>query len=178
MSLGYTKYCNWHNPRKTAFRRFDKKIREMDDQIEVRIIKTDLEIDQCWDVAFLLRPHLKRDKWVTMVTEMMHNERYFIAGIYKNDKFAAFAGCRFMTSLHTGNIIYIDDLCTLDAYRGKGFASRLIAYVREIAKMNQLDALVLDTDFTNSGAQKVYLKSGFQLAALHLAADLRGNGEK
>ncbi|WP_192579159.1 GNAT family N-acetyltransferase [Dyadobacter aurulentus] len=149
----------------------------MEDQIQIKIVKTETEIDQCWDVAFLLRPHLKRDKWVSMVTEMMKNERYFIAGIFQDDKFAAFAGYRFMTSLHTGNIIYIDDLCTLDAYRGKGFASRLIKYVREIARMNQLDALVLDTDFTNSSAQKVYLKSGFQLAALHLAAGLRGNEE-
>lgn len=149
----------------------------MEDQIQIKIVKTEREIDQCWDVASLLRPHLKRENWVRMVTEMMQNERYFIAGIYQDDRFAAFAGCRFMTSLHTGNIIYIDDLCTLDAYRGKGFASKLIRYVKEIAKMNQLDALVLDTDFTNSSAQKVYLKSGFQLAALHLTADLRGSGE-
>jgi ribosomal protein S18 acetylase RimI-like enzyme len=162
---------------KLPFLDLTKKSEEMEDQIEIRIIKTELEIDQCWNVAFLLRPHLKRDNWVRMVTEMMQNERYFIAGIYQDDNFAAFAGCRFMTSLHTGNILYIDDLCTLDAYRGKGFASKLIAYVREIAEMNRLDALVLDTDFTNSSAQKVYLKSGFQMAALHLTAGLRGSGD-
>jgi ribosomal protein S18 acetylase RimI-like enzyme len=160
---------------KLPFLDLTKKSEQMEDQIEIRVIKTELEIDQCWNVAFLLRPHLKRDNWVRMVTEMMQNERYFIAGIYQDDNFAAFTGCRFMTSLHTGNILYIDDLCTLDAYRGKGFASKLIGYVREIAEMNQLDALVLDTDFTNSSAQKLYLKSGFQMAALHLTADLRGS---
>ncbi len=34
-----------------------------------------------------------------------------------------------MTSLHSGNIIYIDDLCTLDEYRGKGLATKLLQYV-------------------------------------------------
>ncbi len=38
--------------------------------------------------------------------------------------------------------------------------------------LNNQDALVLDTDFTNDTAQKVYLRNGFKLAALHLASDL------
>ncbi|SDF89257.1 Acetyltransferase (GNAT) family protein [Dyadobacter soli] len=144
----------------------------MEDQFEIRIVKTALEIAQCWDVASLLRPHLEQEKWVPMVTEMMQNEKYFIAGIFDEGRCVAFAGSRFMTSLHTGSIIYIDDLCTLDAYRGKGLASRLLDHVREIAKLNKQDALVLDTDFTNNTAQKVYLKHGFKLAALHLASSL------
>ncbi len=145
----------------------------MEEQFEIRIIKTEAEIAQCWDVAFLLRPHLEKEKWVPTVLEMMQNEKFFIAGAFDRGRFVAFAGCRFMTSLHTGNMIYIDDLCTLDEYRGKGLATRLIDHVREIARLNNQDALVLDTDFTNNTAQKVYLKSGFKLAALHLASALK-----
>lgn len=144
----------------------------MEDLFEIKIIKSETEVVQCWEVAWLLRPHLKKDKWVPMVTEMMENEKYFIAGVFDRSRFIAFAGCRFMTSLHSGNIIYIDDLCTLDDYRGKGLATKLLQYVREIAMMNNQDALVLDTDFTNDTAQKVYLRNGFKLAALHLASDL------
>ncbi|MCF0069526.1 GNAT family N-acetyltransferase [Dyadobacter sp. CY261] len=145
----------------------------MKELFEIRIVKTELEIAQCWDVALLLRPHLEKEKWVPMIMEMMQNEKFFIAGVFDHGRFVAFAGCRFMTSLHTGNIIYVDDLCTLDEYRGKGLASRLLEHVREIAKLNNQDALVLDTDFTNNTAQKVYLKSGFKLAALHLASALK-----
>lgn len=108
-----------------------------------------------------------------MITEMMENEKYSIAGVWDNDWCIAFAGYRFMTSLHSGSIIYVDDLFTLDEYRGKGLATELLQFVREIAIMNHLDALVLDTDFTNDVAQKVYLRNGFKLAALHLASDLR-----
>jgi ribosomal protein S18 acetylase RimI-like enzyme len=145
----------------------------MDNTYQVKIIKTDLEIQQCWEVAFLLRPHLNKNNWSSMISEMMLNEKYCIAGIMDNDKFVAFAGYRIMTSLHSGNIIYIDDLCTLESYRGKGLASQLLRHVKAIAISNNKDAVVLDTNFNNNTAQKLYLSNGFKLAALHLACDLR-----
>lgn len=145
----------------------------MDNTYQVKLIKTDPEIQQCWEVAFLLRPHLDKNNWLPMISEMMQNEKYSIAAIMDNDKFVAFAGYRVMTSLHSGNIIYIDDLCTLESYRGKGLASQLLEHVKAIAISTHKDAVVLDTDFNNNTAQKLYLKSGFQLVALHLACDLR-----
>ncbi|MFA6083668.1 GNAT family N-acetyltransferase [Mucilaginibacter sp.] len=145
----------------------------MDNTYQIKTIKTDLEIQQCWEVAFLLRPHLDKNSWLPMISEMMQNEKYCIAGIMDNDKFVAFAGYRVMTSLHSGNIIYIDDLCTLESYRGKGLASQLLSHVKAIAVSTNKDAVVLDTNFNNNTAQKLYLKSGFQLAALHLSCDLR-----
>jgi ribosomal protein S18 acetylase RimI-like enzyme len=137
--------------------------------MEIKLVRTDVEIQQCWEVAFLLRPHLDINKWPSMIAEMMLHEKYSIAGIMDNDKFVVFAGYRIMTSLHSGHIIYIDDLCTLEAYRGKGLASQLLRYVRDIAVSNDMDAVVLDTNFNNNTAQKLYLKNGFQLAALHLS---------
>ena len=142
----------------------------MDNTYQVKIIQTDFEIEQCREVAFLLRPHLDKDNWPSMISEMMQNEKYCIAGIIENEKVVAFAGYRFMTSLHSGSIIYIDDLCTLESYRGKGLASRLLRHVESIAVSNNKDAVVLDTDFKNNTAQKLYLKNGFKLAALHLAS--------
>ena len=145
----------------------------MDNINQVKIIKTDFEIQQCWEVASLLRPHLNKNNWHSMISEMMQNEQYFIAGIVDNDKFVAFAGYRNMTSLHSGNIIYIDDLCTLKSYRGRGLASQLLSHVKAIAISNNKDAIVLDTNFNNNTAQRLYLKNGFQLSALHLSCDLR-----
>ena len=145
----------------------------MDNSYQIKQIETDLEIEQCWEVAFLLRPHLDKSKWLPMISEMMKNEKYIMAGIREQDKFVAFAGYRIMTSLHTGNMIYIDDLCTLESHRGKGFASQLLKYVKAVALAANMDALVLDTNFNNNTAQKVYLKNGFELVAIHLASDLK-----
>jgi ribosomal protein S18 acetylase RimI-like enzyme len=145
----------------------------MDSTYLLKAIKTDPEIKQCWEVAFLLRPHLHKDNWLPMISAMMLHEQYSIAGIMDHDKVVAFAGYRLMTSLHSGHIIYIDDLCTLESYRGKGLASLLLKHVEAIARSGNKDAVVLDTDFTNTTAQKVYLKNGFQLAAIHLARGLK-----
>jgi ribosomal protein S18 acetylase RimI-like enzyme len=145
----------------------------MENTYQVKTVTTNVEIQQCWEVASLLRPHLEKDNWFAMISEMMQNEKYFIAGVVDNEQFVAFAGYRFMTSLHSGNVIYIDDLCTLEPYRGKGLGTQLLDHVKAVALSNNLDAVVLDTDFTNTTAQKVYLKSGYQLAALHLWCDLR-----
>ncbi|ASK29045.1 GNAT family N-acetyltransferase [Chryseobacterium sp. T16E-39] len=136
-------------------------------------ITTDSEIQQCWEVISLLRPHLNKNNWKDIIGEMMANEKYYIAGIIENTQCVAFAGYRIMNSLHSGHIIYIDDLCTLESHRGKGLGSQLLKYVERIARSGDMDAVILDTDFTNNTAQKVYLKSGFQLAALHLAHILK-----
>lgn len=145
----------------------------MDNTYQVKIIKTDAEIQQCWEVAFLLRPHLKKNNWSSTISEMVQNEKYSIAGIIADDQVVAFAGYRVMTSLHSGNIIYIDDLSTLESYRGRGFASQLLAHVRAIAISTHMDAVVLDTGFDNHTAQKLYLKNGFQFSAVHLSAYLK-----
>ncbi|MBT2619703.1 GNAT family N-acetyltransferase [Chryseobacterium sp. ISL-6] len=145
----------------------------MQSQYTISDFTTDLEIQQCWEVISLLRPHLDKNNWKEIIHEMMENEKYRISGIMENDQCVAFAGYRVMNSLHSGHIIYIDDLCTLESHRGKGLASQLLAYVEHIARSSAMDAVVLDTDFTNNTAQKVYLKSGFRLAALHLAHPLK-----
>ncbi len=144
----------------------------MQDTYEVTELSSAAEIEQCWEVVSLLRPHLDKSSWPVMAAEMMKNEKYSIAAIKDNGKFVAFAGYRIMTSLHSGYMIYIDDLCTLAAYRGKGLATQLLDYVKNIAISNKMDAVVLDTDFTNNTAQKVYLKNGYKLAALHLTCHL------
>jgi ribosomal protein S18 acetylase RimI-like enzyme len=141
----------------------------MESIYQIKKIETISEIEQCWDVAYVLRPHLNKNNWNATITEMMQNEKYSIAGIMDEDKVVAFAGYRVMTSLHSGNIIYIDDLCTLENYRGKGFATQLLNHVKEIAISLGKEAVVLDTGFTNNTAQKVYLKNGFELTAVHLS---------
>ncbi|MBT1685327.1 GNAT family N-acetyltransferase [Dawidia soli] len=145
----------------------------MNNAYHIKPVKTPGEIQQCWEVISLLRPHLNKDTWIDTVSRMMQHEQYFIDGIFDTGRFVAFAGYRNMTTLHTGNFIYLDDLCTLNTYRGKGLASLLLEHVKAVAIKNNKDAVALDTDFTNNTAQKVYLKNGFKLAAIHLLCDVR-----
>ena len=145
----------------------------MEDTYEIRTIKSALEMLQCFEVALVLRPHLNRSNWAVRIAEMVAHEKYTLKGIFNEEQLVAFIGFRIMTTLHSGNIIYIDDLCTLEKYRGRGFASQLLTHVREVATSQHMDAVVLDTGFDNHTAQKLYFKHGFELSAVHLHAYLK-----
>jgi ribosomal protein S18 acetylase RimI-like enzyme len=145
----------------------------MEDTYEIKTITSNLEIQQCLEVAFVLRPHLNKSKWSDTIAEMVSNEKYTLMGIFNREKVIAFIGYRIMTTLHSGNIIYIDDLCTLQSYRGRGLGSKLLSHVRAVAESKNMDAVVLDTGFDNHTAQKLYFKHGFELSAVHLHAYLK-----
>ncbi|MGU3377066.1 GNAT family N-acetyltransferase [Chryseobacterium sp. M5A1_1a] len=145
----------------------------MESTYEIKTIKSDLEVQQCLEIALVLRPHLDRSKWSDTIAEMVSNEKYTLMGIFNEEKIIAFIGYRIMTTLHSGNIIYIDDLCTLQHYRGKGLGGKLLSHVRTVAEYKNLDSVVLDTGFDNHTAQKLYFKNGFKLSAVHLHAHLK-----
>lgn len=143
------------------------------DTFEIKAIESALEIQQCLDVALVLRPHLNKATWLTTIDEMRKTEKYALKGIYDQGQIIAFIGYRKMTTLHSGRMIYIDDLCTAEGYRGKGLGGKLLAHVRAIAVSEHRDAVVLDTGFDNHTAQKLYFAHGFELSAVHLHAYLK-----
>lgn len=145
----------------------------MENTFEIKSIESDLEIEQCLDVALVLRPHLKKEIWISTIREMVANEKYTLKGIYDKGNIVSFVGYRIMTTLHSGNMIYIDDLCTLENYRGRGLGSKLLSHVRAVAELKMMDAVVLDTGFDNHTAQNLYFKKGFVLSAVHLHAYLK-----
>src|SRR5688500_11017698 len=95
---------------------------------EIKYAQCNKEIEACWDVVEALRPHLKREAFVEQVQQMME-EGYRMIYISEGDKPVAFAGFCNMQMLYCGNIIYIVDLSTLPAYRGKGYAARLLDHI-------------------------------------------------
>lgn len=171
--MGYILFQNWNSKAIIFAFKFALNAEIMQIKFQIIEIKQEEEIEKCWEVISLLRPHLDQNNWIKIILEMMKNEKYSIAAIADENKFVAFAGYRMMNSLHSGHIIYIDDLCTLETHRGKGLATQLLDYVEDISRKMNLDAVVLDTDFHNNTAQKVYFKNGFKLVAVHLAHKLK-----
>lgn len=145
----------------------------MENIFEIKSVESNQEIEKCFQVALVLRPHLKKQNWLSTIQEMINTEKYNIKAIYNKDQIVCFIGYRFMTTLHSGRMIYVDDLCTLEQFRAKGLAGKLLAYVKEIALSQDLDALTLDTEFTNHTAHKLYFKNGFRFSAAHLHCFLK-----
>jgi GNAT superfamily N-acetyltransferase len=133
---------------------------------QIRFAQSEKEIAACWEVVSTLRPHLEKDRYVEQVKEMQQ-EGYQMLYLSEKDTVAAFAGYRNLHSLFASKFIYVDDLCTLPAFRGRGYAGALLDYVLELAKETGKTSVVLDSGFQLHDAHRLYLNKGYVLSAHH-----------
>jgi GNAT superfamily N-acetyltransferase len=130
----------------------------------------DKEFHKCWLLVRELRPHVSQQEFVKAISEMRH-EGYTPVFIQEGEEIVAYAGFREMQMLFSGKIIYIDDLVTAPIHRGKGYASRLLDHIIEIAKSKNLKGVHLDSGYLKNEAHRLYLNKGFILRAHHFAFD-------
>ena len=139
--------------------------------ILIKSATTAEDILKCWDVLFILRPHLIKATFVSTVQEMI-TEGYQLSYIEENGKAAAAIGFRYVQYLYNGKHFYIDDLSTLPESRGKGYGGMLLDDVTELAKEKGYACVTLDSGYTRFDAHRLYLNKGFVLAAHHFSKTL------
>lgn len=138
----------------------------------IKYAQSEKEIEQCWEAVQCLRPHLQKDQYMQQVREMQQEgyQLLYITAIEKEtEKVAAIAGYRNMHMLAGGKIIYIDDLSTLPAYRGKGYGGQLLDYIHQLARETGKAAVHLDSGYLRNDAHRPYLNKGYELAAHHFS---------
>ncbi len=140
--------------------------------MEIKLCTTDSDIAKCWQVLFELRPHLLAVEFITMVTEMI-SEGYQLAFIEEDGKAVAAIGYRYLQYLYNGKHIYIDDLSTLPAARGKGYAGKLLDFVEAEARFKGYKAVTLDSGYQRLDAHRLYLNKGFVLSSHHFSKTLK-----
>lgn len=134
----------------------------------VQIARTDEDLLKCWPALFLLRPHLQEHSFLALLHDMMQ-EGYELAFIESpTEKLAAAAvGYRYQRKLHDGKQIYIDDLTTLEQYRGQGYAGMLLDYVFSRAEETGCKCVTLDSGPQRHAAHRLYLNKGFDISSYH-----------
>ncbi len=130
------------------------------------------DILQCWEVLTELRPHLVKDEFVPMLQQMIR-EGYQLAFISEDGKAVAAVGYRYLQLLYNGKHFYIDDLVTLPAYRGKGYAGMLLDFVEQHALAEGYKCVALDSGHQRTDAHRLYLNKGFNIVAHHFTKILK-----
>lgn len=139
---------------------------------QVETVSTPAGIQKCWKAMHALRPHLDEPHFLLLVNEMMQ-EGYQLAYIAGEDGDAvAVIGFRYLQFLFNGKHIYIDDLSTLPAARGKGYGSALIDHVCALAKAKGHHYVTLDSGHHRTDAHRLYLNKGFVIASHHFSKKL------
>ncbi len=131
--------------------------------------KSDAQIQNCFEVMQELRPYLDKDNFVGQI-KRMNSYGYRLIFIGNNQgKVVAAAGFRFTELLHWGKAVYIDDLSTMKSERGKGFASRLLDYIHQLAVDNKCEQIHLDSGCNTDrfDAHRLYLNKGYNITSHH-----------
>ena len=130
---------------------------------------SDQEILHCWEPVAALRPHLVKEDYLNLTKEMIQ-QGYRMIYIEEEGKAIAFAGFREMQMFYSGNIIYIDDLSTLEAHRGKGCGGLLLDHIHQLAKQKGKSAVHLDSGHHRYTAHRLYMNKGYNIVAHHFVA--------
>jgi len=138
--------------------------------------KTDAEIEACFEVMAELRPHLKKNQFLSTVRNM-ESEGFrliYIAtdNIATDNKVVAAAGYRICSNLFMGKHLYVDDLVTANANRSSGYGKRMIEWLRDEAKRSNCKFLHLDSGTHRGRAHKFYFQEGFTIASYHFSEEL------
>jgi ribosomal protein S18 acetylase RimI-like enzyme len=119
-----------------------------------------------------LRPHLNSAEDFLARVTLQRTQGYRLLAVWENGKPVALAGYRRMNNLIHDHFIYVDDLITDEAGRGRRHGERLLAELGVLGRAENCARLVLDTALANALAQRFYFRSGLLARGLHFSMDL------
>ncbi|HEY3021661.1 MAG TPA: GNAT family N-acetyltransferase [Solirubrobacteraceae bacterium] len=123
-----------------------------------------------------LRPGLRSAEAVVARVDGLRASGYRVAGSFEpgDDDAAAVAGLRLGESLAWGGYVYVDDLVTRVALRGRGHADAVLAWVVEEARRLGCGQLHLDSGVgaDRADAHRFYFRHGMRIVSFHFARGL------
>ena len=140
----------------------------------VKVAESDDDILKCCDALLELRPHFNKENYLPAVKATLQDNRKLIF-IEEEGKAVSVSIFEWGYNLFRGKYIYIDDLATLPAARGKGHASRLLDWILKYAEENNFDQVHLDSGVNAErfDAHRLYHNKRFNVTSLHFALKLK-----
>lgn len=134
--------------------------------------QSETEIKKCFAVIKLLRPHLDEGGFVQQVQRQMANHGYQLLFIEEDGKVKAAAGYRIAEFLAWGKTLYVDDLITDEAERGRGFGGALLQWLQAKAKESGCAEFHLDSGVHRFDAHRLYLMQKMIISSHHFSKKL------
>ena len=131
------------------------------------------ETHLAFDAMRELRPHLSSvDDFVARVNEAQRAEGYRLVASFAGQDVVAAGGFRRLHTLAWGDLIYIDDLVTIEAHRGQGHAHRLLEWIHAEARRLGCEQVHLDSAPHRHPAHRLYLNERFHISSFHFSRDV------
>ena len=131
------------------------------------------ETHLAFDAMRELRPQLASvDEFVARVNGAQRNEGYRLVASLAGEDVVAVGGFRRLHTLAWGDVIYIDDLVTLESHRGQGHAHRLLEWIHSEARRLGCEQIHLDSAPHRHPAHRLYLNERFHISSFHFSREL------
>jgi GNAT superfamily N-acetyltransferase len=131
------------------------------------------ETGLAFEAMRVLRPRYDdRDAWTRRIDELQRPEGYRLVATFDGgDDAVAVAGFRVGHNLAWGHFVYVDDLSTLPAVRGRGHAEALMRWIFDEAKRLGCDEVHLDSGAIPErwAAHRLYHRLGMSISSHHFA---------
>jgi GNAT superfamily N-acetyltransferase len=125
--------------------------------VEVRELQTDVEITAAYPLMRELRDRIQEDAFLAEVRRQQV-EGYRLFGGFADGRLVSLAGVRRTHTLARGEHLFVDDLVSAEAVRGRGHGAAMLRFLARRAAAEGLSRLYLDSRDT---AQGFYARLGF-----------------
>lgn len=139
--------------------------------MNIRIAKTDAELEACIPVLRELRPHIDGDQLLVRIRRQ-EQSGYRVAFMEVDGEVVAVAGFRIGENLAWDRFLYIDDLVARSSERSRGHGARLLSWLRDYASREGCGQLHLDSGMQRKAAHRFYDREGIEAFGLHFAEKL------
>ena len=115
-----------------------------------------------------LRPHLTSESFASVYREGHGQGLRFLAA-YDGDRCLGVAGWRVVATTASIRKLYVDDLVTTEAHRGRGVGAALLAELSERAAAAGCRLLDLDSGVQRTDAHRFYQRERLAITSYHFA---------
>jgi GNAT superfamily N-acetyltransferase len=134
----------------------------------IKVAETDAEIDSCFPVMSLLRPHLRREDFVGLVRSMLP-QGYRLAYLIADGAVQAVVGYRIIDMLRTGRMLEVDDLVSAESSRSKGYGKQLLNWCYDLARSSGCSVVELDSAVHRADAHRFYFRERMYVLGFHFS---------
>jgi GNAT superfamily N-acetyltransferase len=134
--------------------------------ITIRLAETDDEIAGCFPVLVQLRPHLRREEFLSRA-RAQEREGFRLAFLADEGGVRSVAGFRLMNFLFSGRTLYVDDLVSEEQHRSRGYGAALFDWLVEHARRAGCERFSLDSGTQRVDAHRFYLRKRMRIASFH-----------
>ena len=133
----------------------------------IAIASTPEEIRRCHPVMRELRTDITGlEEFVDRVLRQQ-KQGYQVAFLQSDGEICAVAGYRFLETLFSGKVLYVDDLITRERDRSRGFGGKLLDWLIEQARAHGCENLELDSGVQRFDTHRFYFAKRMSISSYH-----------